>query len=372
MKGDGTVYRRGAIFWIAYWRGGKQYRESAGTEAQAKKLLRRRQAEIQSDRFVGPTEERVTIGQLLDALVVHAQTNEDRSIRTMASQIKPVRAFFGDLRAIGLTAAHVERYQKGRLDDEMANGTINREIGILRRSLHLAERQGRLNRVPYIPMLPERNVRQGFFEADEFASVLRHLPNAIADAASFAYKTGWRKGEVVSLRWEQVDRNAREVRLPMTKNGRPRSLPLEGELWDLIEARWEARDYLTPAGTSALSEFVFHRAGKPLGDFRKAWQAACVTAGVGRYLRDGDGKIVGYEGKLFHDFRRTAARNLIRSGVSETVAMSITGHLTRSMFDRYNVTSEEDKRDALRKTEARRNASSGNVVSLDRHRTVTK
>jgi len=186
-------------------------------------------------------------------------------------------------------------------------------------------------------MLKEENARQGFFEKAESETVAANLPELVADAARFPYLSGWRRGEILPLRWDAVDRAAKEVRLGTSKNGRPRSLPLDGSLWELIERRWRAREFWTREGLAAVSPLVFHYRGKPLRDFRKSWAVACKSAKV--------------PGRLFHDLRRTAVRNMIRAGVPQSVAMSITGHETDSVFRRYDIVSQEDKIQALRRTQ---------------------
>ena len=101
-------------------------------------------------------------------------------------------------------------------------------------------------------------------------------------------------------------------------------LVLTGDLLDVIIRRVAERRLDCP--------LVFHRDGLPIGDFRKAWRRACAAAGV--------------ESRRFHDMRRSAVRNLVRAGVPERVAMEVTGHKTRSVFDRYNIVSEADLAEA--------------------------
>jgi integrase len=147
-----------------------------------------------------------------------------------------------------------------------------------------------------------------------------------------------------------VDRAGGAIRLPDSKNGKPRSIPLDSELAALVARLRAARDYVTGAGVG-LSGYVFHRNGKPINKtvFGKQWRRACVKAGLGFYeqVTKDDVTKREYRGKIFHDLRRTAVRNMIRAGVRQAVAMTISGHETSSVFTRHNVTDEQDKLSAL-------------------------
>ena len=239
------------------------------------------------------------------------------------------------------------------------NATINRELAFLKRAFNLGIETGKISRKPYIPMLKENNVRSGFFEWAEFAAIRDACPDYFKPVVTFAYYTGWRKEEILSLLWSQVDLASGEIRLEVgtDKNDAGRVIALDGELLEMMQAQWGRRKVVEIPGQSPalLCPYVFHRNGKLIGgsagDIRNVWQKACVEAGLGQMVeveRNGK-KEKKYSGKLFHDFRRTAVRDMIRAGVPERVAMMISGHKTRSVFDRYNIVSLNDLREAARK-----------------------
>jgi integrase len=300
--------------------------------------LFKRPAQANSWTLIGPQEEKLTVAELLNALETHLENKGSKTLTQLKSHLKPVGKFYALDRAICLTSEDVDRYVAERKRKKKAAATINREIGGLKQALNLARKHGRLTRVPYFPMMREGNARQGFFEHSDFEKVLAELPDPINDIARFAYFSGWRRGEIIPPRWDAVDRTAREVRLRTSKNGQGRVLPLERELWNLIERRWTAQTVEQNDGTTKISEFVFHRGSEPIVDFRKICDAAFKKAKTGR--------------KLFHDLRRTAVRNMVRAGVPQSVAMTISGHKTASMFQRYNVTSATDQVEALKRMAA--------------------
>jgi integrase len=301
-------------------------------------------------------QRRVTIRQRLEALLLDFELRKVRSLAQVRAHLgfppppkvpdqspaPPTRilAAFGPWRVIDLSATAVDQYAKARIAAGAKAATVNRETQLLGQAVQPLLAALGLPAL-HIRRLPEHNVRQGFAEKDAFEKVVAALPTEVLrDMARFAFRSSWRRGEIDSLEWPDVDRGARAIRLrpEAAKNGHGRTLALDAELAALIERRWIAREYKNTDGTTALSRFVFHRNGKPIVDFRKAWRTACQAAGV--------------PGLLFHDLRRTAVRNMVRAGVRETVAMGISGHKTRSMFDRYNIVNESDLREAMERTGA--------------------
>jgi integrase len=336
MAKDEHIYKRGNVYWIKYYRGGKPYYESTKSikKTDAKRLLRQRLGQISEGRFFDLRPERVRFEELAQDFLNDYRINGKRSLDKAERSVRHLQRFFGAMRAVDITTDKVRTYISERQDEAVSNAEINRELAALKRMFNLALQQTppKVPQKPYIPMLQEHNVRKGFFEHEEFVALRAALPLELRVVLTFAYYTGWRKEEVLPLTWDRVDLQARTVRLDpgTTKNSEGRLIYLDGELFDTLTTVKRERDLLSPHCAQ-----VFHRNGKANKDFCAAWDSACQA--------------VGLEGKLFYDFRRTAVRNMVRAGIPERVAQQISGHNTRSVFDRYHIVSDSDLREAAKR-----------------------
>ena len=345
-RGFGFIYARGGVWWVGYSFRGKRRRESTEIpvtadpkRTKAGEFLKRRLGEIGKGRLVGLDAERVTFEDLARLLEQDYIINGNKSLDRAKRSTAHLRAFFETYRALDIPAK-VTTYVEKRLGEGKKPATVQLELAALKRMFTLAWRSGIVAERPYIPSLKVRNVRTGFFEEKELRDVVQHLPPEIRPVVEFAYLTGWRRGEILTLTWKQVDLQAQVVRLEVgsTKNSEGRTLPFSKypSLAALLKGQHEHTKALERA-TARIIPYVFHREGEPILDFRKAWETACKAAGV--------------PDRLFHDLRRTAVRNLERAGVARSVATRITGHKTEAVYRRYAITSEADLAEAGAKLE---------------------
>lgn len=327
----GMAYQRGSIWWIKYYRNGKSIRESSNSKSKmvADRLLKRREGEIAQGKIPGAFFEKTTFDQLADGIIQDYKINGKKSLERAELSVQHLKNRFSGLKAAQITTPVINEYVLFRLESGAANATINRELAALKRMFNLGARQTPpiVDRIPHIPSLNERNARKGFFEHGEYLALREALPGYLKGFVTFAYKCGWRLEEITGLKWSQVDRNLGIVRLEVgeTKNDDGRTVYLDDELKKIFNELWE---HCTTVDEPPLYVFQNHRGTDRLKRFYKTWKKACVDAGIGV--------------KIFHDFRRTAVRNMVRSGISERVAMTISGHKTRSVFDRYNIVNDQD------------------------------
>lgn len=223
---------------------------------------------------------------------------------------------------------HVNRYVDTRIEEDAENATINRELAVLKRALNLGRENSRVKHMPAFPgRLEESPPRSGFVEDEQYRKLCENCQGELwlRTILALGYTFGFRKSELLKLKVRQVDLLNRSLVLNpgTTKNKQGRTLKMTTEVYELLKACLLGK---------VPDDFVLTRGTAPVLDFRGAWSALCVRAGQ--------------QGLLFHDLRRSAVRNMVRRGVPEKVAMKISGHKTHSVFDRYNMTNENDLADA--------------------------
>ena len=333
------IFQKHGKYFIDFYADGKRVRECVGkvSRRDAENALKARRGEVVQGRYqlqrkvVSPTFE-AFVADFMEYSKSQKSSCSSAADQTRLFHLKP---FFGRYRLNQISPFLVEKYIHERRQSisrrgmSPANATINRELSALKRMLNLGAQQTPplVDRVPKIHMLAENNVRTGFFEHDEFLKFRDALPSYLKGFTTFGYKFGWRVEEIVNLTWSQVDKGQWGVRLEVgtTKNKGGRLIYLDSELKEIFKQLWAQR-----RASNKLLPYVFpnRRGDGKIKDFRFAWNKAFKESKV--------------EHKLFHDLRRTAVRNMIRAGIPEKVAMRISGHKTRSVFERYNIVDDKD------------------------------
>jgi integrase len=309
-------------------------------------MLKERLARIALGDAPLPRADRVRYEEAAADLKKHYEATGSRDLKEYARRVQHLDVFFAGRRVGAIGQPEVDAYTVHRLGEGVVASTVRRELGTLTKMLRLAYKNKKLMRLPMLEKPKEGAPRSGFFERPQFDAVRRRLPDDLQAALMVAYTFGWRmQSEVLALEQRQLDLDAGTLRLDpgATKNDEGRVVHLTAELKALLAAQ-VARIRAVEKKTGRIIPFLFpylsgeKRLGQRRRDFRKAWRNACAAAGI--------------PGMYRHDLRRTAVRNLVAAGVSERVAMTMTGHKTRSVFDRYHIVSNTDLAEAARKMDS--------------------
>lgn len=350
-----SLVLRGNIWHVVWrWRGKQRSRSTKvlhngrfrGDEPLPPAAAKRELRKVENSLDQGHTYETKTLWDLLDLVKKEYEIAGFASLPSLNSRIQHLKDWFGYLRADRIVETDLLEYAdfRRKCDRSASNSTINRELEVLRKALGIAKLSHQIK----IKKLPPPTPRQGFFDDAKVAALCRALPEYLRAPVMFGYYTGWRREEVFGLEVKDVDFQVGEIRTWDTKNGRARVFPMDAVpgLRALLEAATSTkvilnvgvaetnRTSVNPSGMAAVMTYVFFRRLKKsvrhrIVEFRKAWATACRKAGC--------------PGMLFHDLRRSAARNLELVGWPRSLIMEWMGHETEAMFHRYRIVSAADR-----------------------------
>ena len=345
--GTGSITQRGSRWQISFYDGeGRRRRETFRTEAKARRALTAKLA-LKDAGKLDAAESRITADALAKLYLADRKGAKPKSYEWLASVWeKRLEPYFGGFMASRITTEKMIEYRNERLEAEDSPSTINKDLTVLRAIFNhgLDYTPPKVSRVPKFPeKLQEAPPRSGFITDKEYDALQEQAKEPWLRAfLALAYTYGFRRGELLGREQRQqppmfvrqIDMKARTITLDVgrTKSGKGRTLAMTEEVFALLKPCVEGKKPDDPLFT--------WQNGDQVRDFRAMWRKITKAAGVPHLI--------------VHDFRRSAARNLLRAGVSRDVARRITGHETDSMFSRYAIVEEADLMEAATKLEARR------------------
>jgi len=311
-------------YFIDYYVGNHRVREGIGTSRkQAKQALARRRGEAVDKRYGLRPGKAVTYERLVKEYLAFAKSNkrswdrDERSTRCLA-------VAFGGRRLDAISTLMVERYKTDRLK-QVAPATVNRELACLKHMFNkaIAWNLTPTNPVKGVRLLRENNVRARCLDRQEIARLLDELPEYLQPLVQCALYTGMRKGELLNLKWQDVDLESDTITVRTSKNDQGRFIPIAPELHEVL------------SGMMGREDFVFSGPGRDrIRSFKAGFDKALKRAGI--------------EDFRFHDLRHTFASHLVRNGVDLLTVKELMGHKTLAMTLRYAHLSPDQKRSAVR------------------------
>ena len=322
-----ALYQRGRVWYADFYANGKRVQESTGAtnRREAEKFLALRTAEIERGEYARPVK--VTLSEFGERYIEYAKANKRSWLRDEQIMVH-LNAALGPLQLADIGPFPIERYKIERVK-VASPATVNREIALLKHMFNLAEQWGLFrgrNPMKGIKFLSENNLQfRSVTEAEE-ATLLRYCSPYLQDLVVFAINTGFRLGEILKLKWEEVDLDHGTVRTLVRKTQQMIDLPLNDEAARVVRGWHGIRK----------GEYVFYNP-ETGGQWKDLWlglKKACRKAGL--------------DDVTWHTFRHSFASRLTQAGADLVTVKELLGHSTISVTMRYAHTNRDAKTRAVR------------------------
>jgi excisionase family DNA binding protein len=334
----GSVYLRltrdGKERWHIYYRAdGKRIRRAvrgAQNRADALKVL---QVEV-ADSFRGKygfkkARKRVTFREFAFVFLEKYSKVHKLSWRSDVSIVNKLDPYFGSNFLDEITPGEIDEFKAARLEEGRTKSKVNRDLALLRKIFNVAIDWGHVDASPMgkVKFFSEKdNLKERILSEPEEKRLLQACPPYLRIVVLTALYTGMRRGEVLGLRWGQVDFKKSQIKVEKTKSGRIRLIPMGERLRDeLLKLRAE--------NPSAEFVFLYPPTKRPIQDVKKAFRSATCKAGT--------------KGLRFHDLRHTYASRLVANGVDIITVRDLLGHHSVEVTQRYTHSNEAQKRLAV-------------------------
>lgn len=327
------------IWWVCYFDAiGRRHREKIGPKGLARKIYEKRKTEIREARYFPPDRHRVVLfDEIASDYLEYARTST-RTWKDAEDRLNRLLQVFGGRRVDSIKREEVEAFRL-RLAEEVSPTTSNRHLTTLKATFNRACRAGKVEGNPAmgIKMLRENNIRVRCLSEEEERSLMEALPEFLRSLIIVATQTGMRQGELLSLRWEDVDFYSSSLHVRKAKGGEGRRLPMNELVRSTLKALLQERIKQAREkgdGREILSPYVFcSKEGGYLHNLNRYWYPALRRAGLKDFR--------------FHDLRHTFASRLAMAGVDLYRIQNLLGHKTPSMVLRYAHLSPDHLRAAV-------------------------
>lgn len=330
-------------WWIDFYADSRRKREKIGTSRTlAEQVLAKRRVQVAENKFLDIKEQsKTTLSELIEVyLRLHSKVAK-RSWKSDERRSRILLKFFGDRPLYEITPFLVTSFKEKRTKDivtvKKINGkevprfvssaTVNRELALLKHMFTKAIEWGKAedNPVKKVKLYKENNVIVRYLEKDQMNKLIDNATAHLRPILIVALNTGMRKGEILGLKWTDLDFKNNLIFVRQSKSGEGRAVPMtepvKKALGDMLLNVRTARKHPE-------SPFVFcNDQGKPYGEIRKSFLSACKKSAIKDFR--------------FHDTRHHAASHLVMKGESLYTVQKLLGHKKPDMTLRYAHLSQE-------------------------------